>query len=131
MVRALAAYHGDTASLTPEDLARDTLGAAPWLTLLVAEGAEGLVGYAALFPLAQLQFGVRGMDMHHLFVRQERRRCGVARALVAASVTFAQGRGCRFLAVGTDPDNTAAQRTYDNLGFTRAPQAGPRFRMKW
>ncbi|APE42206.1 hypothetical protein BOO69_01365 [Sulfitobacter alexandrii] len=131
MVCALAAHHGDTATLSPADLARDALGRDPWLSLLVAEDARGLSGYAALFPLAQLQFGVRGMDLHHLFVREERRGQGVAKALVAGAITLSRARGCRFLAVGTDPDNIPAQQTYGALGFDRAPQAGPRFRIKW
>ena len=60
MIKALAAHHGDAATVTPDRLARDALGEAPWLRLLVAEQAGRLIGYAALCPLAQLQFGVRG-----------------------------------------------------------------------
>ena len=131
MICGLARHHGDTATLTPDDLRRVALGAHPWLTILVAEAAPGLSGYAALFPLAQLQFGVRGMDLHHLFVRDGMRGKGVGRALVAAGIDVARARGCRFLAVGTDPGNHAAQDPYHALGFDRAPQAGPRFRMKW
>ena len=36
--------------------------------------------------------------------------------------------GCTFLTVGTRPENLAAQRFYEKLGFERVPQAGPRFR---
>jgi len=131
MVCHLARHHGDTAQLTLDDLARDALGAHPWLTVLVAEAAQGLSGYAALCPLAQLQFGVRGMDLHHLFIRDNMRGQGVGRALVDACIGVAQARGCRFLAVGTDPGNRAAQEAYVAMGFDRAPQPGPRFRIKW
>lgn len=131
MVVDLARHHGDTAMLTLDDLRRDALGAHPWLTILVAEAAKGLSGYAALCPIAQLQFGVRGMDLHHLFIRDNMRGQGFGRALVAACIGVARERGCRFLAVGTDPDNLAAQQTYVAMGFDRVPQPGPRFRIKW
>ena len=84
LAHALAAYHGDTATLTLAALERDCLGPAPWLTLLVAEGVTGLHGYAALCPQMQLQFGARGMDLHHLFVCDTARGRGIGRALIQA-----------------------------------------------
>ncbi|MEP5031739.1 MAG: GNAT family N-acetyltransferase, partial [Marinomonas sp.] len=110
-----------------EDLRRDTLGAAPWVHVLIAEGA----GYAALCPMAQLQFGVRGMDLHHLFVVPEVRGDGVGRALVEASLALTKELGGRFMTVGTDPENFAAQDTYRALGFEQRDASGPRFSMKW
>lgn len=131
MVCGLARHHGDSATLTLDDLRRDALGAPPWLIILVAEAGERLLGYAALLPLGQLQFGIRGMDLHHLFIRENARGRGVGRMLVGACIDVARDRGCRFLAVGTSPRNQAAQDTYRALGFDQAPQAGPRFRVKW
>jgi len=78
-VGALAAHHGDTPSLTPTHLLRDAFGKRPWVHVLVAGHTHGLVGYAALFGVAQLQFGVRGMDLHHLFVRPHVRHAGLGR----------------------------------------------------
>lgn len=68
MIHGLAVHHGDIATVTVDDLRRDTLGPAPWVQILVAPA----MGYAALTPLAQMQFAVRGMDVHHLFVREPR-----------------------------------------------------------
>ena len=130
MVRALAAHHGDTPLATPDSLARDALGPSPWLRLLVAEGKRGLLGYAALCPLAQLQFGVRGMDMHHLFVAPEARGTGIGRALIDASLALARAEDCRYMVVGTHPDNSAAAAVYRAAGFEDLPPPGPRFRMK-
>ncbi|WP_370399954.1 GNAT family N-acetyltransferase [Sulfitobacter sp. JB4-11] len=129
MIGALAAHHDDLPQTDPEMLARDVLGDTPWVTLLVAEGTEGLAGYAALCPLVQLQFGARGMDMHHLFVTPQHRGCGLGRALIDASCQAALGLGCLYLAVGTHPDNDAAQRFYENAGFSRT-SGGPRFRIR-
>ena len=127
MIHALAAHHGDAPVTTLEDLRRDALGMHPWLQVLVAPG----LGYAALCPLAQLQFGVRGMDMHHLFVVETARGSGVGRALIDASIAHAKAQECRYLTVGTHPDNRAAQAVYRAAGFEDLPVSGARFRMKW
>lgn len=131
MAHALAAHHGDTATLSPADLARDFGPGQPWGRLIIAEVGGVRAGYAALCPLMQLQFGVRGMDMHHLFVRPEYRGTGVGRALIRAVVDHAKSQGCRYVTVGTHPDNTKAQRIYLAAGFTRRPTPGPRFGLKW
>ena len=127
MAHALAAHHRDCATLDVATLERDALGAVPWVTVLVAQWSTGLVGYAALLPLAQLQFGARGMDMQNLFVQHRARGQGVGAALVEGCEAHAKALGCRYLAVGTHPDNTAAQRVYETLGFERRPAPGPRF----
>lgn len=130
MVRALAAHHDDQAQTTIPDLERDCLGVAPWLRVLVAEHAQSVVGYAALCPLAQLQFGARGMDMHHLFVAQNMRGKGVGRALITASVALSKLLGCRYVTVGTHPENMVAGKVYEAAGFEPLSPPGPRFRIK-
>lgn len=131
MAHALAAHHGDTATLKLSDLERDTLGDTPWVTLIVAERATTLLGYAALCPLVQLQFGVRGMDMHHLFVQPDVRGRGVGRHLIEASIIQSKQMGCRYIMVGTHPDNKPAQEIYLAAGFALMDVSGPRFRMKF
>lgn len=130
MVAALAAHHGDTATLTEDDLHRDLFGPPPWLTVLVAEDKGTVIGYAALCPLMQLQFGARGMDMHHLFVEPAHRGRGVGQALVAACRTAATQARCRYLSVGTHPDNHAAQAFYERQGFQRRDGSFPRFALR-
>ena len=127
MAHALAAHHGDQATLDEATLREDALGAVPWVTVLVAQGKERLLGYAALLPLAQVQFGVRGMDMQNLFVQPHARGQGLGAALVARCEAHAKALGCRYLAVGTHPDNNAAQQVYAALGYERRAPAGPRF----
>lgn len=130
MVRALALHHGDPPECTEAALARDVLGPAPWLQVLVAQ-RDGLEGYAAMCPLAQLQYGVRGMDMHHLFVVPYARGQGVGRALIDGAVKLARGQGCRYVTVGTHPDNRPAAAVYRAAGFDDLPPPGPRFRIRW
>jgi ribosomal protein S18 acetylase RimI-like enzyme len=130
MVQALASHHGDTANLTMDALARDVLDAS-WMVVIVATCDDVLGGYAALTPMAQLQFGVRGYDMHHLFVKRDLRGQGLGRMLLDACVTHAKAHHCRFVTVGTHPNNTAAQEFYKSAGFAQRPLSGPRFSAKW
>lgn len=127
MVHALAAHHGDTGYLTEADLRRDALGPHPWLHMLVAQGK----GYCALYRQGQVQFGVRGLEVHHLYVEPVARGSGLGRALMDAARIHAQSLGCRYLTVGTHVDNIAAQAMYHAIGFDRMDAAGPRFRTKW
>ncbi|MDW3223219.1 MAG: GNAT family N-acetyltransferase [Paracoccaceae bacterium] len=127
MVAKLATHHGDVATVTREELARDILGPNPWVRVLLAELRGTCVGYAALCPLARVQYGMRGMDLHHLYVVPEARRTGVAKALIEASQTVAEQQGCRYLAVGTHPENTLVHAIYPALGFDRLDAPGPRF----
>ncbi|WP_299735136.1 GNAT family N-acetyltransferase [uncultured Roseobacter sp.] len=131
MVSELADHHGDVATVTTRELARDILGPQPWVRILLALDADETIGYAALCPLAQMQFGVRGMDLQHLYVIPEARQMGVGKALIKASQRLAQHQGCRYLIVGTHPDNTLAQQIYPALGFDEMDPPGPRFRIRF
>ena len=84
MVRALADHHGDVPEVSSEALERDIFGEIPWVYVVVSEVEGEIVGYAALAPLAQLHAGVRGIDMHHLFVEKEFRGIGIGRRLISA-----------------------------------------------
>jgi GNAT superfamily N-acetyltransferase len=130
MVQGLAAHHGDVAQVTLADLRRDCLGEVPWARVLVAAKSGKVLGYAALCPLVQMQFGVRGMDMHHLFVAADARGSGVGRALIDASIALTKSLGCRYMTVGTHPDNEEAAQVYRAAGFDSLPPPGPRFRIR-
>lgn len=129
MVGRLAAHHGDTASLTAADLRRDAFGDTPWIHLLVAEVDGELAGYAALCGVIQLQAGARGADLHHLYVEPGCRGRRVGPALIEACKLRARALSCRYLTVGTRPDNLAAQAFYLSLGFELRPSYPPRFRL--
>jgi GNAT superfamily N-acetyltransferase len=115
MVHALASHHGDLCTLSIENLAHE---AKEWHRIIVACVGDDVVGYASLLPMGQLQFGARGMDMHHLFVAEDSRRCGVGRALIAASIALCKDLSCKYLTVGTHPENASAALVY--LAFLRS-----------
>lgn len=129
MIRALAEHHGDAPRLTAAALARDTAGRDPWVRIRVAEAGGEIAGYMALLRLAWLQYGDRGMEIYHLFVRPAWRGRGVGRALIERAIREARAAGCVELKVGTHPANTAARSYYLDRGFVAQEQAGQRFRL--
>ncbi|MDB6452233.1 GNAT family N-acetyltransferase [Falsirhodobacter sp. 20TX0035] len=119
LITALAELHGDTARVTEDSLQRDLLGEAPWVLGLVAEYDFALVAYAALCPRAQLQFGERGLDIHHLYVRPAWRGQGLGRRMIEACVQKATTLHCDYVITSTAPDNKAAQGAYRACGFVQ------------
>ena len=130
MVKCMAAHHGDTSTLAVEALARDVFSENPWVYLLVAETNSNVIGYAALCGLTQLQFGVRGLDMHHLFTEEGFRGHGIGTSLVRACIYKSRQLSCQYLSVGTHPDNLEAQAFYSAFGFKRRDCFPPRFVMR-
>ncbi|WP_112802702.1 GNAT family N-acetyltransferase [Neorhizobium sp. S3-V5DH] len=127
MIAALAAHHNDPAAITPEKLERDLFGPMPWITALVADTGSGLIGYAILVPLYRAQEGTRGMDLHHLFVRDGHRGHGIGQHLVARAREIAKNAGCDYLSVSAATGNFAAHRFYEHMDFKPRPVTGMRY----
>ncbi|TCL96559.1 ribosomal protein S18 acetylase RimI-like enzyme [Rhizobium sp. PP-WC-2G-219] len=127
MITELAAHHGDAAPLDADTLERDLFGPVPWITALVAEAGGLLIGYAILVPLYRAQLGVRGMDLHHLFVRDAHRGTGIGRHLVTKAREEARRAGCTYLSVSAATGNVKAHRFYEQQDFTAGPVTGMRY----
>jgi GNAT superfamily N-acetyltransferase len=127
MVGLLAAHHGDAISLTPERLERDLFAPIPWIHALVAEAAGELIGYTILVPMYRAQEGKRGMDVHHLFVRDGHRGHGTGQHLLNRARDVARRCGCDFLSVNAATGNFAAHKFYENMDFTPRPVTGMRY----
>tara|TARA_R110002096_G_scaffold58443_1_gene147197 strand:+ start:233 stop:739 length:507 start_codon:yes stop_codon:yes gene_type:complete len=127
MAHGLAAHHGDTATITAKTIDRDAFGENPWVYVLVLEVDGAVIGYSALCPLIHFQAGIRGIDIHHLFVEKEFRGLGLGRQLINASIRKARELSCGYMKVGTHPDNKDAQATYLACGFVRQDASNPRF----
>ena len=126
MVRQLARFHGDTPSVTPATLARDCLGQAPWLHVLVVEEQGALCGYAMLCPRARAQFGERAMELHHLYVHRGRRGRGLGRALIEGAEARARELGASMLSLSVMAENEAAGAAYLACGFEEVTGTGAR-----
>lgn len=127
MIALLASHHGDAAAITPEKLERDLFGDIPWITVLVADGGEGLLGYAILVPLYRADAGTRGMDLHHVFVRDGQRGNGIGHHLVSRARELARTAGCDYLSVSAATGNFAAHRFYEQMDFLPRPVTGMRY----
>lgn len=105
---------------------RDARARATDAEVLVAVDGDGTivgcVSYVgdASSPLAELQ-GPDEAGFRMLGVAEPARRRGVARALVAACVERARAAGRRGIVILTEPRWTDSHRTYERLGFRRAP----------
>ena len=127
MIALLAAHHGDAAGMTPDKLERDLFGPMPWIQALVADSGDGLMGYAILVPLYRADTGTRGMDLHHLFVRDGQRGNGIGHHLVSRAREIARTAGCDYLSVSAATGNFAAHRFYEQLDFRPRPVTGMRY----
>ncbi len=129
MVRALSAFHGDTAKVTLEQLQSFFFDTGAPASALLAWDGDTVIGYAGLLPHLRLHSGGKTLDVQHLYIVETHRGRGVGRALIAAARELADKTGCFRLTIGTDPDNTAAQAAYRAMGWDDITGAGPRFQM--
>jgi GNAT superfamily N-acetyltransferase len=129
MVEALAKHHGDIPKITTEILKRDIFGVTPWIYVIVAEVDGRVIGYAALCPLIKLQSGIRGIDMHHLFVEADFRGGGIGKLLIEGAMQKARELSCFQMSVGTHPESLNAQAVYLACGFERRDGSNPKFRI--
>jgi ribosomal protein S18 acetylase RimI-like enzyme len=87
--------------------------------VLLALDPSGAVGFSQLYPLFSSVSCTRKYLLNDLFVVPSARRGGAARALLLAAADFARAQGAASLSLSTGVDNSAAQRLYESLGWTR------------
>jgi GNAT superfamily N-acetyltransferase len=92
--------------------------------LIVRDDTEYLLGGEPAMGVVQLRYryGVwfdgEDCELEDLFVRAESRGSGLGRALVAAAIDRARGRGCRRMQLDTGEANAPALALYRSLGFS-------------
>lgn len=100
-------------SLGPRSL-RDAVGATPVSRLFHAhDGGRG----ATMTGFLLVGVAEKTAYIQRLAVRPERRRSGVASALMRTGIDWARARGCNWSVVNTEVDNAAALSLYRLLGF--------------
>lgn len=104
----------DIRALTPDD-------AEALLPLM-----QGLAAHHG--DMAQATSASLARDLHHVFVMPEARRCGVARALIAAAEIDATKRGCSDIVIGANRGNDGARDAYRALGYDWSEPTSWRFR---
>jgi ribosomal protein S18 acetylase RimI-like enzyme len=93
------------------DLMRTTPGRAT----LIAEGAEGAVGYAHGVLLSG-EGRAADAEVETLYVLREAQRCGVGRALLTACARVLKAEGAASLMLFVLTGNQPARRFYERLG---------------
>jgi ribosomal protein S18 acetylase RimI-like enzyme len=88
-------------------------------TIFVAERDGALVGFTQLYPTFCSVAAAPIFVLYDLFVAQEARRGGIARALMRAATDHAKEAGAVRLELATARTNQAGQRLYESLGWVR------------
>lgn len=87
--------------------------------VFVAEEAGEVAGYVyvALEPLSWKELRGPAGFIHDVAVREESRRAGIAKQLLAAGIEWLRERGAPRVILWTAAPNEAAQRLFRGLGF--------------
>lgn len=128
MVCALSKFHGDTATVTQDDLNHILFGPCPFAAALLARQGGKAIGSAGLASTIVLHHGRVRIDIHNSFVKDGYRAQGIGKALITQAKNFAIGQNAERLTIATAPDNAvsiAAYRAMPNL--TEITGTGPRF----
>lgn len=119
-----------TREKTGEDIARDIAARQPaGLPWIVAEGSEGLTGYATAAPFRKGEGYAQTLEQS-LFVAPGAQRAGVGRALMAALEARLSASGAVSLVAGISAENDGALSFHRHLGFAevgRIARAGLKF----
>ena len=97
--------------------------------VLVAVAAGEVLGYASYGPFRPFD-GYRQTVEHSVYVAENARRRGVARALMGALEAEARRAGMHVMLGGIAGDNAASLRLHKELGFAetaRMPEVGQKF----
>ncbi|HSR64365.1 MAG TPA: GNAT family N-acetyltransferase [Xanthomonadaceae bacterium] len=85
--------------------------------VLLAERDGAAAGFTQLYPLFSSVRTARLWVLNDLFVAEQARRGGVARALLDAAATFARNDGARGIMLETTRDNAPARALYRAAGW--------------
>ena len=90
-------------------------------TVLVAEADGEPVGFLLAYEFPSLS-GERLVYLYDIAVERERRRSGIARALVSELKHLSQARGVNRIWVGSSASNTPACSLWEATGALREPE---------
>lgn len=86
--------------------------------ILVGERTGTVVGFTQLYPMFSSVRTARLWVLNDLFVAEDARRCGAARALLDAAAQFAREDGAAGIMLETACDNAPARALYVAAGWT-------------
>ena len=110
-----AGYSSDGKS---ENLSRELFSSHPKLRCLVAETANGVVGYATFTKDYSTWDAAEFAYLDCLFLRPEARNFGIGEALIREIAKIALSENCLLMQWHTPPFNTRAIKFYRRIGAT-------------
>jgi GNAT superfamily N-acetyltransferase len=117
LASGLNAHQGDpVGNFTADVVRRDGFGARPRWTALIAEREGRPVGFAMFHAGYDAPHAALGLYLQDLYVRDDERRRGTGRALMAAVAREAREAGCTFFWWTAKTWNTDALAFYQRLG---------------
>lgn len=90
--------------------------------ILLAMDGDTALGFAQMYPTFSSISARPIMILNDLYVTEQARHRGIAKALLSAAKEMAQKMQAKRITLATSRDNAAAQNLYESLGFT--PQKG-------
>jgi ribosomal protein S18 acetylase RimI-like enzyme len=114
LIAALNRDQGDPDDRLTEDAIRQELIGRG--IVLVADGPDGLLGYATGHPTYETGHAEAGIYVGDLYVAPAHRRQGIARALLAGLARAGHAIGARHLWLTAKENNAAAHAVYRRLG---------------
>lgn len=121
LVHALCRHEGDQTLNTIDTLRRSFLAAQPDGWMVLAEHAEGPVGYATAHITYESGHAERGAYVGDIFVADALRGQGIGRALLGALALRVRDAGGTFLWWTALTDNPRAHAFYRGLGCKEQP----------
>jgi ribosomal protein S18 acetylase RimI-like enzyme len=128
LVKELAVALGDRSPRFEAMRARlDELLAEPGARVLVAEGAEGVVGAASLWIKPDLAHGDKVVEVPMLVVSGEARRRGVGKLLVEEIQSIVAAENAALIELIATRNNDVARAFYRALGFVETDHVSLEF----
>ena len=87
--------------------------------IFVAYNSDKPIGFTQLYPKYSSARATKNWILNDLYVDENHRGKGVARALIKESMTFAKSSSAIFLQIQTASDNFPAQKLYEFIGFQK------------
>jgi ribosomal protein S18 acetylase RimI-like enzyme len=129
MTQALAAFHGDSATVNARYMREHCLGPNKLGAVLVAISGRHPVGFVLTYDWMNFVRSIRIRHIDLMFVQAEFRRRGVGEALMKTAAVLAIEEGCSRLTVSAQSDNEQANGFYQKLGFESRPDDANRYRL--
>ena len=90
--------------------------------VLVADTTAGIVGFCCAQHLRSMCYDEDYVEITELFVQEESRRQGIAKALLSQVEDMFVEQGVKSFQLFTGRDNTAAQSLYEAVGYKRSEE---------